>query len=122
MKKFILIVTLSTLAFGAPAYKGNIEFKQKDGTTFQAKIKGDEWFNWIEDDKQHVIVYSNRSNNFEYGRLKELNGEIDLVPSGAKVGARLGTLAEDQSKIDKEILLHIWKQKREKALNYIPIQ
>jgi hypothetical protein len=116
MKKLILIASISTLAFGASAYKGNIEFKQQDGTTFNAKLKGDEWFNWIEDDKKHIIKYSNRSNNFEYGRLKEVNGEIDLVPSGAKVGSKLSTLAEDQSKIDKKILVNIWKQKRKKAL------
>ncbi len=116
MKKIILTVTIATLAYAAPALKGNIEFKQKDGATFIGQLKGDEWFNWIEDDKEHIIKYSNRSKNFEYGRLKEINGDVDLVPSGVKVGSRLGTLSANQSKIDKSTLIEIWKLKKEKSL------
>lgn len=44
-KTILLTISIATLAFGAPAFKGDIEFKQKDGTTFDGKLKGDEWFN-----------------------------------------------------------------------------
>ena len=116
MIKIILVTCLVTLTYAAPAFTGDIEFKQKDGATFVGQLKGDEWFNWIEDEKEHIIKYSNRSKNFEYGRLKEINGDVDLVPSGVKVGSRLGTLSADQSKIDKSRLIEIWKLKKERAL------
>lgn len=116
MIKIVLATCIVTLTYAAPAVTGDIEFKQKDGATFVGQIKGDEWFNWIEDDKEHIIKYSNRSKNFEYGRLKEINGDVDLVPSGVKVGSRLGTLSADQSKIVKSTLIEIWKLKKEKSL------
>jgi len=119
MIKIILAVCITTLTYAAPAFTGDIEFKQKDGATFVGQLKGDEWFNWIEDEKEHIIKYSNRSKNFEYGRLKEINGDVDLVPSGVKVGSRLGTLSADQSKIDKSRLIEIWKLKKERALYQI---
>ncbi|HIP59521.1 MAG TPA: hypothetical protein EYH01_03730 [Campylobacterales bacterium] len=118
MRKIILLTTsIATLAFGAPAFTGDIEFKQQDGTTFDGKLKGDEWFNWVEDKSDHIIKYNNQSKNFEYGMLEEVNGEIDLVPSGTKVHPTLSTLSAEKSKIDQSILLEIWKQKREKALS-----
>jgi hypothetical protein len=49
--------------------------------------------------------------------LEEVNGEIDLVPSGTKVHPTLQTLSAEKSKIDQNILLEIWKQKREDALS-----
>lgn len=119
MKKIILAVSITTLAYAAPAIQENFEFKQQDGTAFVAQLKGDEWLNWIEDNKEHIIKYSNKSKNFEYAQLKEINGELDLAPSGVKVGSKLGTLSADKSKIDKETLARLWKQKKYKAMLYM---
>ncbi len=116
MKKILLIISLTTLIYAAPAMQGDFEFKQQDGTAFVAQLKGDEWLNWIEDKKEHIIKYSNRSKNFEFAELKEINGELNLVPSGVKVGSKLDTLSADRSKIDQETLTKLWKLKREKAL------
>ncbi len=117
MQKIILLTSaIATLTFGAPAFKGDIEFKQKDGTIFIGKVKGDEWFNWVQDNKNHIIKYNNQSKNYEYGKIGEVNGVLDLVPSGTKVHPTLNTLSADNSKIDQQTLLSIWKQKREKAL------
>ncbi len=115
MKKIIfLTISLTTIAFCAPALKGNLEFKQSDGSVFHGQLKGDEWFNWVEESRGYPVKFNNKSKNFEYGKLKEVQGELDLVPSGQKV-SKLDTLS-DKPKIDKKILQDIWKRKREKAL------
>ncbi len=119
MKIILFLITLTSAIFASPAFKGNMQFKQTDGTKFEAQLKGDEWFNWIEDKKSHIIKYNNHSKNFEYARVKQQNGELDLVPSGAKVGARLSTYAKDESKIDQKLLQTIWKQKRKKASQFM---
>jgi alpha-L-arabinofuranosidase len=116
MKKIALILTLTATTYAAPAYIGDLNFQQKDGDSFKGSIHGDEWFNWIEDKKEHIVKFSTKSKNFEYAELKEINGELDLAPSGIKVGSKLGTLAKDKSKIDKATLADIWKQKRAKAI------
>jgi len=120
MKKVLfLTISITTLAFCAPALQGNLNFQQPDGNSFVGQLKGDEWFNWVEDSSGYPVKYNNKSKNFEYGKLKEVKGELDLVASGKKV-TRLGTLA-DKPKIDKNILKEIWKRKREKALSKMHI-
>ena len=114
---------MATLAFSAPAYKGNIQFKQNDGSTFSGKLKGDEWFNWVENKKGDIIKYNKKSKNYEYGIIKEINGTLDLLPSGIKVKEGTDMSAKSQSttgiqKINTKTLAEIWKQKRSSALKY----
>ena len=85
MKKIFLTVLLTIISFASIAYKGDIEFKQKDGSKFTGNLKGDEWFSWVEDKDGHIIKYNNISQNYEYGEVKEINGSLDLVPSGSIV-------------------------------------
>lgn len=124
MIKVILFVSMITFAFSAPAYKGSIKFQQNDGSTFSGKLKGDEWFNWIEDKQGDIIKYNKKSKNYEYAMIKEVNGTLDLVPSNIKVGNKPKQLGNIDStipgllKIDKKTLEKIWKQKKEKALKY----
>lgn len=116
MKLLLTIMILTTALFATPAFKGKLSIKQADGETFQAKIKGDEWFNWIEDDNGNVIKYNNNSKNYEYATLEEKNGELDLIPSGTRVATDLGSLTGHISVIDKDTLTSIWKEKKDKAL------
>ncbi len=124
MIKLILFMSMITWAYTAPAFKGSIKFKQSDGSTFSGKLKGDEWFNWIEDKKGDIIKYNKKSKNYEYAMIKEVNGTLDLVPSSIKVGNKpkrsngSESTVENLLKIDKEVLRQIWKQKKEKALKY----
>ena len=124
MRKLILFVSIITFAFSAPAFKGSIKFKQNDGSTFSGNLKGDEWFNWVEDKHGDIIKYNKKSKNYEYAMVKEVNGSLDLVPSSIKVGNKpklsngAETTVADSLKIDKEILKKIWKQKKEKAFKY----
>ena len=108
------------MGFAAPAYQGEIEFKQSNGSSFTGHLNGDEYFSWIEDKQGHIIKYNNHSKNYELAVLKEQNGTVDLVPSGVKVplktaGIFAPSLAAEQSKIDKDTLSKIWKRKRKEV-------
>jgi hypothetical protein len=124
MRKVLLFISIITFAFSVPAFKGLIKFKQNDGMSFSGKLKGDEWFNWIEDEQGDIIKYNQKSKNYEYAIIKEVNGTLDLVPSNIKVGNKpkqssgLEPTVSGLEKIDKEILKKIWKEKKEKALKY----
>ncbi|HSR73310.1 MAG TPA: hypothetical protein VLL31_00575 [Sulfurovum sp.] len=116
MIRLILLISMITFAYTAPAYKGAIKFEQSDGSTFSGKLKGDEWFNWVEDKQGDIIKYNKKSKNYEYGVVKEVNGTLDLAPSDIKVGNK--PAGSDLGKIDKKTLIKIWKEKKEKALKY----
>ena len=108
---------MTSMGFAAPAYQGEITFKQQDGSTFSGHLKGDEYFSWIEDKQGHMIKYNAYSKNYELAVLTEKNGTVDLVPSGVKVpfgltGKFAPSLVAEQSKIDKDALQKIWKRKR----------
>jgi len=116
MKKLLLLCTLSILSYAVPAYQGNITFKQADGTTFNAHLKGDEYFSWIEDKIGHIIIYNKMSKNYEYAKFEKKNGVQNLIPSGIKIGNNTPNYAPSLSKDThtQEILSEIWKRKREK--------
>lgn len=124
MKKLTIFASIITFVFCVPAFQGPVEFKQNDGSTFQGTLKGDEWFNWIEDKEGRIVKYNNSSKNYEYAKAEEKNGTLDLIPSGIKVGNKPAKTESPDSnisdplKIDKALLEKIWKQKREKAYKY----
>lgn len=132
MKKLFLIMLVSVGLNAAPAYNGEVKFKNKDNSSFNGSLKGDEYFSWIEDKSGNVILYNNDSSNYEYAKLVEINGEVDLAPSGSKAGKKKSSSAstsyapsspsnltktgkKDDGKISKKILHDIWKRKKLKA-------
>ena len=126
MRKIFLVTLTTIIGFASSAYKDDIEFKQKDGSTFTGNLKGDEWFSWVEDKDGHIIKYNNMSKNYEYGELKEINGSLELVPSNSKVSTEesgtsmapslsSASSASSSMTIDKSVLLEIWKREREEA-------
>jgi len=119
MKKLILILSIITAGVSAPAYQGNIEFKQSDGTKFIGNIKGDEWFHWVEDKQNHIIKYNAQSKNYEYALLAEINGTVELLPSGSKVADNTANRSSANiPSIDRSRLMEIWKRKRNKAIHH----
>lgn len=122
MIKLIIFVSMITLVFSVPAYKGSINFKQNDGSSFSGKLKGDEWFNWVEDKEGDIIKFNKKSKDYEYAIIKDINGTLDLVPSGIKVGNKSeqsstsGSMMPSLLKIDKKTLGKVWKQKKEEVL------
>ena len=124
MKSILRLFTLSALIAGigyaVPPYPGKVNFRQKDGRTFSGRLKGDEWFHWIEDRSGHVILYNRKTQRYEYARVLERNGTaVDLVPSGIPVApTRTSRASAVQAKlpvVDKKTLHTLWKEKRRKA-------
>ncbi len=69
-----------------PAAPFLITFAQPDGSTFQAHLRGDEHFNWIETENKQVLVKSKASGYFEFALLKrDDKNSLELVPSGIPV-------------------------------------
>ncbi|CAA6800920.1 MAG: Unknown protein [uncultured Sulfurovum sp.] len=108
---------LSSLSFAAPAYHGEMEFIQNDGSKFSGHLKGDEYFSWVEDKQGNVIKFNKVSKNYEYAKLQMSQGEVDIVPSGVKVMNAKVPFSPSLSgqNISKEKISEIWKRKKEKV-------
>ena len=78
---FLLLTVLNT-AGAVSAIPGERSFKQVDGTFFTGKLKGNEWFNWIEDEQGLIVQYNSQSKMYEYMQLIEVDGLPALAPSG----------------------------------------
>jgi hypothetical protein len=81
------VFALKLMAVSAAPYL--ITFAQPDGSTFEAHLKGDENFSWIETQNNQVLVKSKSSGFFEFA-LIELGADkrLKLVPSGIPVTKR----------------------------------
>lgn len=113
MKKIsIILISLLTFSYAAPAFPGVIQFEQSDGTTFEGNLKGDEYFSWVEAKADgSIIKYNKSSKNYEYAVVKEVEGALDLLPSGVKVSAE-HNISRSASIFDKSKLFEIWAEKR----------
>ena len=125
MKKICLIILvltgISTPLMAVPATPFLITFEQPDGSRFQAHLRGDEYFSWIETENKLIIVKNEASGFFEFAVLKrDAENRLKLVPSGASV------IQSDQSalkapanipKISRDQLGEIWKSEIAKRRN-----
>ena len=119
MKKSFLIFTFLTIfgvnLWAVPAAPFLITFAQPDGSTFQAHLKGDENFSWIESKNKKIIVKNKTSGFFEYALLKsDERNELVLSPSGIPVikrGQSSLSSASDIPKISRVQLGEIWQRK-----------
>ena len=114
----LTIVLLSGFAMyliAVPATPYLITFAQPDGSTFEAHLKGDENFSWIETQNKQVLVKSKSSGFFEFALIKEnTDKRLKLVPSGipvtTQVQSKLSSSSEIQQ-ITREQLGKIWQSK-----------
>ena len=60
----IILVGFAVKLLAVPAAPFLITFAQPDGSTFQAHLKGDEYFSWIETGKKMVLFKSKTSGFF----------------------------------------------------------
>ncbi len=82
----VLLTGFALNLMAVPAEPFLITFAQPDGSTFQAHLKGDEYFSWIETENKQVIVKSKASGFFEFALLQEdAEKRLALVPSGIPV-------------------------------------
>ena len=90
MKLNILIALIFTgftvKILAVPAAPFLITFAQPDGSTFQAHLKGDEYFSWIETKNKMILIKSKTSGYFEFAVIKrDEKNRLILFPSGVPV-------------------------------------
>ena len=119
MKRISLTIALLTCfamnLMAVPAAPFLITFAQPDGSTFQAHLRGDEHFSWIETKNKQVLVKSKASGYFEFALLKrDDKNHLELVPSGIiviKRGQSALRSETDLPNISREQLGKIWQSK-----------
>jgi len=124
--KLIILTALILASFAenilaVPAAPFLITFAQPDGSTFQAHLKGDEYFNWIETENKMILVKSKTSGFFEFALIKrDEKNRLILFPSGVPVIKRgHSALRTDHNipKITREQLGKIWQSRIDERRN-----
>ena len=112
---FAMLTGFALNLMAVPAAPFLITFAQPDGSTFQAHLKGDEYFSWIETENKQVLVQSKASGYFEFALLKrDDKNRLELVPSGITVIKHgQSVLRSDTTlpNISREQLGKIWQSK-----------
>ena len=111
----LLIAGLAVKLLAVPAAPFLITFAQPDGSTFQAHLKGDEYFSWIETEKKMILVKSKTSGYFEFAVIKrDEKKRLILFPSGVPVIERGHSALRTDHKIPqitREQLGKIWQSR-----------
>ena len=124
--KLISLIVLMLAGFAVkllavPAAPFLITFAQPDGSTFQAHLKGDEYFNWIETENKMILVKSKTSGFFEFALIKrDGNNRLILFPSGVTVikrGHSALRTDHDIPQISREQLGKIWQSRIDERRN-----
>ena len=122
----LLIIGFTVKLLAVPAAPFLITFAQPDGSTFQAHLKGDEYFSWIETEKKMILIKSKTSGYFEFAVIKrDEKNRLILFPSGVPViKSGHSALRTDHNipQITREQLGKIWQNRREerKTLELVP--
>ena len=114
MQWLLLFFILTSTLYSAPAYSIERQFQQPDGTTFEARKKGDEYLHWIETEEGDILLLNKETQWYEYAVIQE--GE--LVPSGIEYqpSDECENGSKPHKKIKKEKLQKLWNEKRQKEL------
>ena len=117
----LLIVGYALKILAVPAVPFLITFAQPDGSTFQAHLKGDEYFNWIETEKKMILVKSKTSGYFEFAIIKrDEKNRLILFPSGVPViksGHSVLRTDHNIPKITHDQLGKIWQRRINESKN-----
>ena len=82
----LILVGFAVKLLAVPAAPFLITFAQPDGSTFQAHLKGDEYFSWIDTENKMVLVKNKTSGYFEFAVMKrDEKNRLILFPSGVPV-------------------------------------
>ena len=113
---FVLVITgFAVKLLAVPAAPFLITFAQPDGSTFQAHLKGDEYFSWIETENKMILVKSKTSGFFEFALVRrDEKNRLILFPSGVPAIERgHSAIRTDHNipKITHEQLGKIWQSR-----------
>ena len=111
----LILTSFAVKLLAVPAAPFLITFAQPDGSTFQAHLKGDEYFSWIETENKMILVKSKTSGFFEFALVKrDEKSRLILFPSGVPViESGHSALRTDHNipKITREQLGKIWQSR-----------
>ena len=111
----LMLAGFAVKLLAVPAAPFLITFAQPDGSTFQAHLKGDEYFNWIETENKMILVKNKRSGYFEFAVIKrDEKKRLILFPSGVPVIERGHSALRTDHKIPqitREQLGKIWQSR-----------
>ncbi len=112
---FAMLTGFALNLMAVPAAPFLITFAQPDGSTFQAHLRGDEHFSWIETENKQVLVKSKASGYFEFAILKrDDKNRLKLAPSGIPVIKRGQSSLRSNTNlpyISREQLGKIWQSR-----------
>ena len=112
---FGMLTCFAMNLMAVPAAPFLITFAQPDGSTFQAHLRGDEHFSWIETENKQVLVKSKASGYFEFAILKrDDKNRLKLAPSGIAVIRRGQSSLRSNTNlpyISREQLGKIWQSR-----------
>ena len=118
---FAMLTGFALNLMAVPAAPFLITFAQPDGSTFQAHLRGDEHFSWIETENKQVLVKSKASGYFEFALLKrDDKNRLVLAPSGTRYVERAKSALRSESNppnISREQLGKIWQSRIEAKRN-----
>ena len=110
-----LLASFAMNLMAVPAAPFLVTFAQPDGSTFQAHLRGDEHFSWIETENKQVLVKSKASGYFEFAILKrDDKNRLKLAPSGIAVIRRGQSSLRSNTNlpyISREQLGKIWQSR-----------
>jgi len=131
MKKIISgSILVTTMLYAMPAATPVEEKYTMNSEVVQGKLMGDEYLNWVETKEGKIIRYNKSKKRYEY--LKEENGEIkysnikynkttstsNINRSSAIVSSQIKKEKVSTPKLDKKLMLKIWKKKmKNKSFN-----
>ena len=117
----LILTSFAVKLLAVPAAPFLITFAQPDGSTFQAHLKGDEYFSWIETGNKMILIKSKTSGYFEFAVIKrDGNNRLILFPSGVPVIKRgHSALRTDHNipQITREQLGKIWQSRIDERRN-----
>ena len=117
----LILAGFAVKLLAVPAAPFLITFAQPDGSTFQAHLKGDEYFSWIETENKMILVKSQTSGFFEFAVIKrDEKNRLILFPSGVPViKSGHSALRTDHNipQITREQLGKIWQSRIDERRN-----
>lgn len=86
LKNTLMFLLIHSVLYASPALSIKQVFEQKDGTSFEARLRGDEYFSWLELNNGDMVLFNKNSEMYEYAEFITINKRLELKPTGKAVG------------------------------------
>ena len=108
MRTILFLFISIQLVYCAPAMNRERNYIQSDGSSFKAKVKGDEYLHWMEDKEGNILKYNKQSNNYDFAMIED----NQLKASGQAYQKNKTRLRRVPQHISHQSLIKLWELKR----------